>query len=502
MSDSDVVTAVYVLNLPSNAKAITAFSFASPAATGTIDESAHTIAVTVPYGTAVTALIASFTTTGASVTVGGMAQESGTTANNFTSPVTYKVTAADASTQDYLVTVTVTPSPAKAISAFSFASPAATGVISDVGASHTIAITVHKATLVTALVAIFSTTGVSVTVNGVPQTSGVTANNFSSPVAYRVTAADGSMQDYIVTVKVGLTWTTFTTTSGLANNYIHGIYLQGTKIWAATEGGLSYSSDNGTSWSNYTVADGDGLGSNQMLGIFATGSKIYAPSYTNGLQYSNTNGSPWATYNVATNLLGSNRVFGVAVSVSGSDVRLYAATNGGLSISPLNPISTSTFTNYTTTDGLPVNGLRCVVLSGSTIYVGSTNGLSVSNTGGTSWTTYLSGQTILSIYVTGSTIFAASNSGGLHVSTNGGTNWTTYTTANGLGSDTTTGVYVLGSTVYVSTFGGLSFSTDACATWATYITTDGLASNSTMCVFASGQNVYVGTGDGGLSIGH
>jgi hypothetical protein len=86
-------------------KAITAFSFASPAATGTINEGAHTIAVTVPYGTNVTALVASFTTTGASVKVGNTAQVSGTTPNNFSSPVTYTVTADDASTQDYVVTV-------------------------------------------------------------------------------------------------------------------------------------------------------------------------------------------------------------------------------------------------------------------------------------------------------------------------------------------------------------------------------------------------------------
>jgi len=41
--------------------------------------------------------------------VGTTPQASGTTANNFTNPVTYTVTAADASTKAYLVTVTVAP---------------------------------------------------------------------------------------------------------------------------------------------------------------------------------------------------------------------------------------------------------------------------------------------------------------------------------------------------------------------------------------------------------
>src|SRR5512133_4053174 len=54
----------------SSSKAITAFSFTSPAATGVISEATKAISVTVPYGTSLTALIASFTTTGSSVTIG------------------------------------------------------------------------------------------------------------------------------------------------------------------------------------------------------------------------------------------------------------------------------------------------------------------------------------------------------------------------------------------------------------------------------------------------
>jgi len=94
---------------PSPEKAITAFSFQglAPPVPGVINESLHTIALTVPVGTDVSALVATFTTTGASLTVGSTPQVSGTTANDFSSPVTYIVTAADASTQAYTVTVTV-----------------------------------------------------------------------------------------------------------------------------------------------------------------------------------------------------------------------------------------------------------------------------------------------------------------------------------------------------------------------------------------------------------
>jgi len=91
-----------------SAKAITAFSFQglSPAVTGTINEAAHTIALTVPSATDVTALAATFTTTGVSVKVGTTVQVSGVTANDFANLVTYTVIAADGTTQAYVVTVT------------------------------------------------------------------------------------------------------------------------------------------------------------------------------------------------------------------------------------------------------------------------------------------------------------------------------------------------------------------------------------------------------------
>lgn len=86
-------------------KAITAFFFASPAATGAI--SGTDITITVPVATDVTALVALFTHTGASVNISGVAQTSAVTANDFTSAITYTVVATDATEQDYTVTVTV-----------------------------------------------------------------------------------------------------------------------------------------------------------------------------------------------------------------------------------------------------------------------------------------------------------------------------------------------------------------------------------------------------------
>jgi len=102
------LSVAFTISAPSSAKAITAFSFHSlnPAVLGAIDQDAHTISLTVPSGTDVKHLVATFTTTGASVKVGSTTQTSGSTVNDFTNPVTYTVTAGDSSTQDYVVTVT------------------------------------------------------------------------------------------------------------------------------------------------------------------------------------------------------------------------------------------------------------------------------------------------------------------------------------------------------------------------------------------------------------
>jgi Tfp pilus assembly protein PilP len=201
VTSADSTTLHYVVTVttsPKTAKALSSFSFATLAVTGLINDSAKTVAVTVPYGTVVTALVATIVSNGASVTVGSAVQVSGTTANNFTAPVTYTVTAADSTTQNYVVTVTISPKAAKTLNSFSFSTLAATGIIND--SAKTVAVIVPYGTVVTALVATFASTGASVKVDSAVQVSGATANNFSSAVTYTVMAADSTTQNYVVTV--------------------------------------------------------------------------------------------------------------------------------------------------------------------------------------------------------------------------------------------------------------------------------------------------------------
>lgn len=181
---------------PVTAKALTSYSLAG--VPGVINETAKTVALTLPAGTNVTALVASFSSTGASVNVGATTQVSGTTANNFTGPVAYTVTAADSTTAVYTVTVLVAPATSKAITSYSLGG--INGTINE--AAKTIAVPLPAGTSVTALVATFSSTGASVKVGATTQTSGATANNFTAPVIYTVTAADASTANYTVSANV------------------------------------------------------------------------------------------------------------------------------------------------------------------------------------------------------------------------------------------------------------------------------------------------------------
>ncbi len=194
----------------SDAKAITAFALytdatsSSPFAIGTIDESAKTIAVTIPYGMSKASLVAGYITTGSKVSVNGIDQVSGTTSNNFTGPQAYVITAENGTTATYTVTVTNAAIDAKAITAFALITgasgtlPDAIGVIDTI--ASTITVTVPFGTNVTNLIATFITTGVSVSAQGQTQISGSTRVDFTSPVVYRVTAGDLSTADYTVRV--------------------------------------------------------------------------------------------------------------------------------------------------------------------------------------------------------------------------------------------------------------------------------------------------------------
>jgi len=186
---ADGTTQVYTVTVsvaPNSAKNITSFTFQSPSATGTIDNTANTVAVTVPFGTNRNSLTPNVMHEGVSIS-----PMSGT-AQNFSAPVMYTVTADDDSTKVYTVTVTVAAgSSAKEITSFAIAG--VQGMIT----GTSITLTLPAGTSRTSLMPTISISALA-TIDPAANT----ARDFTNPVNYRVTAQDGTFTNYTVTVNV------------------------------------------------------------------------------------------------------------------------------------------------------------------------------------------------------------------------------------------------------------------------------------------------------------
>lgn len=194
ISDETGATKVYTVTvtvLPkSPAKDFLTFVFAGQPAT-TIG--ANTVAVTVPYATDVTALAPTYTVS--SLASGNPISGS---VGNFTSPRTYTITAEDASTKAYTVTVTKTAaSTLKDILSCDFG---ALGAATLSGTTFTLFVPPSQS--LTALAPTFSISSLAT----LSPASGST-QNFTSPVTYIVTAQDGSTKTYAVSVQTYSSWT-------------------------------------------------------------------------------------------------------------------------------------------------------------------------------------------------------------------------------------------------------------------------------------------------------
>jgi len=197
------IYSVVVKKAPSGEKSLTDFSLNGNA--GTIDASTGAIQVELPPRTTLLSLKASFSTTGKSVSIGDVVQESGVTENNFSSPVKYLVSAGDGSKKEYTVTAILLKDTAKEMSSFGFIKSNNPVISTDVqllNPGNDINIVLPFGSPQGGLKASFVSTGDSVTINGVPQESGVTVNDFSSPVEYIVTAENGDTNKFTVNLTV------------------------------------------------------------------------------------------------------------------------------------------------------------------------------------------------------------------------------------------------------------------------------------------------------------
>lgn len=331
----------------SNSKTLTAFSIITPSSAGVIDETSKTVSITVPHGTDMSNLVADFSTTGEATTVNGVEQVNRITANNFTNPVIYTITAENGTSADYTVNVTAAQSSAKAITSFSI-----NGVNASINESaKTIGLTLPNGTDLTSLTAVFTTTGASVKVGSTVQVSGSTVNNFSANVIYTVTAADGSQQNYTAAVSAAPSGAKAITAFSI--NGVNGTINESTKTIGLT---LPYGTDVTALTAFFTTT-----GISVETGFFGTEqiSGVTANDFTDPVTYTVTAED------------GSEAEYTVAVSVAAGNAKAFTAFSiGGINGTINEPAKTIVLTMPFGTD---ISALvASFSITGSSVKIGST----------------------------------------------------------------------------------------------------------------------------------
>jgi ligand-binding sensor domain-containing protein len=178
------------------------------------------------------------------------------------------------------------------------------------------------------------------------------------------------------TNKADDTWVTFTTTDGLAYNYVQEVAIDasGGKWFATNGGGVSYLNDSGTptnkaddTWVTFTTSDG--LASNyvQEVAIDASGAKWFGAGK---VSYLDDNGTPtnktddtWTTFTTTDGLAGYS-VTAIAIDASGG--KWFGTYDSGVSSlddkgTPTNK-GDDTWISFTTVDGLASDKINAIVV--------------------------------------------------------------------------------------------------------------------------------------------
>jgi ligand-binding sensor domain-containing protein len=326
----------------------------------------------------------------------------------------------------------------------------------------------------------------------------------------------------------------------IASNHINDIKSDSTgKLYVATVGGLSISTDGGITFTTKTISDGIGI--NYIRRIFIDSNDDVYLATGEGVSISRDGGQTF-THNIV-NGLGTNGYNTGSVAVDSSGIIFAAGWGLGVYVSNDGGIS---YVNKNTSDGLGSNTTNDVFIdSNDKVYIATTSGISISSDSGTSFTNItgngLNHSNIRSVYVdslfkiyvmTGSSLCSSINAGssfscsspsgggrinsdatgniyvgsyssGYYFSSDNGATFTNKTIVDGLLSNTVSFVYKdpLSSKTYAGAFDGISVSTDNGNSFTSSITTQhslGFHDIISMYVDQS-DNIYLGSYSSGLA---
>ncbi|SDD41827.1 Heparinase II/III-like protein [Paenibacillus sp. UNCCL117] len=191
-----VWTLTGIVDPPSAAKAITAFTIAGQTAPAVIDSASRTVKIRMPYGADITALTPVISVS----PYASVSPVSGAVQSFAAGPVDYTVTAQDGSDAVWMVTVSLDAAgDGKDITAFSI--PGQSGAASIDAAAASITVPMQEGVDITALRPVITVSaGATVSpLSGEPR-------DFTAPVTYTVTAQNNSVKTWTVSVKQVKSW--------------------------------------------------------------------------------------------------------------------------------------------------------------------------------------------------------------------------------------------------------------------------------------------------------
>jgi len=196
---------------------------------------------------------------------------------------------------------------------------------------------------------------------------------------------------------------------GLFNSSVFSLIINGTNIFAGTDGGgIFLSTDSAATWTQTN----NGLNSSTIHKLAVNGTNILSSIAGGGVSLSTDNGTNWSAVNN-----GLTDLFINALATNGNNIYAGSYDYGGVSL------STNNGTNWTPL-GLDNYTMLSLIINGTDILAGTTNGVYRSTNNGANWAQIgMLGDPINSFLINGGNIFAGSGCCGVYRSTNNGTNW-------------------------------------------------------------------------------
>ena len=272
---------------------------------------------------------------------------------------------------------------------------------------------------------------------------------------------------------------------GLHNEYVHAIAIDGSTLYAGTDGhGIYVSTNNGTSWN----AASNGLPDNaEVFSLLITPSGILAGVTstfgfnTGGVFRSTTQGNAWVAIGLPT-----SQVYSLVSQGS----NIFAGTEYGASFSPDQANSW-----FYIRQGLPISDpvtahVYAVATNGSIVLAGTENGVYYSTNAGAQWNaTNLTNIDVLSLLIYGNLFFAGTTDG-VYISSDNGLTWT----LAGLSGHYVYALAAKSNYLFAGTDDGIYLSTTNGASWAS--SSAGLTTPYVYALAASIDAIYAGTEHG------